>query len=413
MSAVPIARLIVAALVFPVLHLHAAPAVAESLEIDLPGAIERARRAAPEAIAARGDIAIAEAARVGAELAFTTNPEIEVGAGPRLISDRPIDVEARLEQSLEPGRRGARRRHARAELAHAVADAGRGLRALDAEVAGAFYDALYADRTVALARDAEELARRADAAAERRRKAGDITDLDANLARTALGRARAAVQASSAERAIAVGRLAALIGAGLGDAIVLRGELTPAAPAAPPSAAVRADLRALDAERDAAAAEHAQAVASARPELALWASYRREDTTDVVLGGLRFTLPLWNRGQGERAAAQARQHRAIDVRAATARVAERELADARAAYDSARGAVEAFERDVVPLLDASERLLQKTVDAGQISVGDYLVARQELLDGRREHLERQRALAKAAVAVDFAGPGAVVAGGAR
>src|SRR5689334_23380869 len=122
MSAVPIARLIVAALVFPVVHLHAAPARAESLELDLRGALERARRAAPEAIAARGDIAIAEAARAGAELAFTTNPEVEVGAGPRLISDRPIDVEARLEQSLEPWRRGARRRHARAELAHAVAE---------------------------------------------------------------------------------------------------------------------------------------------------------------------------------------------------------------------------------------------------------------------------------------------------
>src|SRR5512143_740441 len=99
MSHVLIARLTVAALV-----LHSLPAASESIEIDLPGALDRAHRMTPDAIAARGRVAEAAALAVRADLPFATNPEIEAGAGPRLISGRPIDVDARIEQDLEPWR---------------------------------------------------------------------------------------------------------------------------------------------------------------------------------------------------------------------------------------------------------------------------------------------------------------------
>ncbi len=38
---------------------------------------------------------------------------------------------------------------------------------------------------------------------------------------------------------------------------------------------------------------------------------------------------------------------------------------------------------------------------GQITISVYLVARQEILNGRREHLDRQLALAKAAAVARF------------
>jgi hypothetical protein len=41
-----------------------------------------------------------------------------------------------------------------------------------------------------------------------------------------------------------------------------------------------------------------------------------------------------------------------------------------------------------------------------MAVSDYLVARQEILGGRREHLERLLALAKAAAMVRFVAGGA-------
>jgi cobalt-zinc-cadmium efflux system outer membrane protein len=400
MSRVPIARLAVAVLLLP-----SGPAFGGSIEIDLPTALDRAHDRSPAAIAARGGIAVAQGAVTTAELAFTENPELEAGLGPRLTPARPIEADVRIEQNLELGRRGPRRRLAHAGVAQAHAELDAALRDLDLEVTTAFYEAMFAERSVELARRSEELAQRAAEAADRRRKAGEITDLDANLAHSALGRARAASRAAGSERAAAIGRLGALVGAGPEDVLVLRGELRP--PPLPDvqtlraRAASRADVRVLDTERAVAAAESDQAQASALPQLSVWAGYLREDTDAIALGGLRLTLPAWNREQGERQAAAAKQRRAIAARDATIRVAERQIAAAVAAYTLAREAVDAFERDVVPVLDDSEQLLQKTIDAGQIAVSDYLVARQEILDGRREYLERLLALARAAATVRF------------
>jgi cobalt-zinc-cadmium efflux system outer membrane protein len=402
---VPIARLAVAALLF-----HSAVASAGEITIDLPGALDRAHKAAPRAIAARGQLAIARSAVTGANVTFLDNPELEVGGGPRLTSARPIDAEVRIEQNLEPWRRSPRRHLARAGVAHTQAEIDASLRELDLEVASAFYDALFAQRGAELSQHAEDFAKRAGESADRRRKAGEITDLDANLARSALGRARSATQAAQSGRASAIAQLGALIGAAPDDVIVLRGDLKPGPlpdlAALRATAANRADVRVLDAERVVAGAERDQATASGRPELSLWASYHREDTDSIVLGGLRMTLPLWNRAQGDKAAAVAKERRAIDTRDATLRAANRQVVDALAAYSSALQAVALFEKEVVPLLDDSEALLQKTIDAGQIAVSDYLVARQEILNGRREYLERLLALARTAATVRFVAGGA-------
>jgi len=405
MSRLSFARLFAATLL-----VRSLPAFAGQLDLDLSGALDRAHRNAPTAVSGRGDLAIAQAGVTAAAVTFVDNPEIEGGLGPRLTAARPIDAELRIEQNLEPGRRGPRRAVARAGVARAHAAVDASLRELDLEVASAFYEALFAQRAAELAQHAEALARVAAEAADRRRKAGEITDLDANLARSAFGRARSATHAARAERSAALGRLGALVGAAADDVIVLRGELE-VAPL--PDVAVlratgpkRADVRALEAERALAVAERDQAVANGRPELALWASYQREDTDSIVLGGLRVTLPLWNRQQGDEAAALAKQRRASETRDATRRAADRQIVDAYAAYLAARQAAETFAKDVVPLLDDSEQLLQKTIDAGQIAVSDYLVARQEILEGRREYLQRLLALAKTAATVRFVAGGA-------
>ena len=391
-----IARLTVAALL-----VHSTSAFAETIEIDLAGAIARAHRAAPDAIAARGRIAQAEAAVIGANVTFVSNPEIEGGIGPRLIASRPIDGDAQLAQDLEPWRRGPRRRLASAERAQAIAENDVALRDLDFEVSLAFYEAVFASQLFDQAKRAEDFAQRAADVAQRRRQAGEITDLDVNLARVAVGRSRSASHIADAGRATAIGKLAILIGALPTDTIVLRGTLTPPPLPSGVDAATRADVRVLQRERDVALAEYAQAVANGRPELALFVSYQRDETDSIVLGGLRFTLPIWNSGQGEKAAARAHERTATEARDVTARIAQREVADAMVAYTATKHAVEAFEKDVLPLLDDSEQLLQKSSDAGQIAVSDYLVARQEILNGRRDHLERQLALAKAAIAVRY------------
>jgi outer membrane protein, heavy metal efflux system len=377
------------------------PAFAETITIDLRGALDRARRSSPPAVAARGEVAQGEAGVVGADVLFTANPELDAGAGPRFTPQRLVDVDARIDQDLELGRRGPRRTLARAELVRARASADAALRELDRDVAVAFYDTLYADRILALAKRTEDLARRAADVADRRRRAGDITDLDADLARAAAGRSRSATHAASAQRAMAAGKLGALIGAGPADTIAVTGDLRTVEPALP-AIAERADLRALDATRRVGEAELAVAVASARPDLGLWVGYRREDGDDIILGGLRVTLPAWNRAQGDKARATARTATARDQLAATTRAATNEVTGAREVFARTREAVETYEHEVLPALDDAELLLDKSIVAGQLAVQQYLVERQELVTGRREYLDRLLALAQAAVALRFA-----------
>jgi cobalt-zinc-cadmium efflux system outer membrane protein len=377
---------------------------AEPLTIDLPTAISRARERAPDAIAAAARIDEARAAGAGAGVWFEANPEVEVGAGRRFGDPATTPIEARLDQPLELGRRGARIRVADAGVHQAEAAAAAELRELGLAVTDAFLEARHADLVVEAGTRALELAERAADAADRRRKAGDITDLEVDLARVALGRTRSAVAAAQAARAAAIGRLAVLIGAGPDDEIALAGELRPGLLALDELRAAvdaRADVRALDAEAATARAEGSLARASVRPEVGLWVAYERDETDTILLGGVRITLPFWNRAQGGRALARAKERRVELERGALVTTASRELVDAFAAYSRARESVEVFERDVLPSLVDAEGLLERSIDAGQIAVGDFLVARQELLDARRDELDRQLALAKAAAMARF------------
>lgn len=394
------ARLACAALML----LFANPAHAGPLKIDLPAAIARARERAPEAVAALARIGQARAHRTGASVLFTQNPEVQVGAGPRFGNERTLNVQAQLTQQLEPTRRSARIGVADAEVAHAQALTEAELRVLSYEVANVFFEARYADLAVEVALRNQDVATRAADAADRRRKAGDITDLDVNLARIALGRARSALAAAQSERADAVGRLGALIGAQPDDTITLAGDLKPVAltlDSLRAGVATRADIRAVEAESRVAKAEGSLARANGRPDLGVWFGYQLDESDTIVLGGLSLTLPFWNRAQGDKAAARAKLRQSELERAAVVTSASRQIVDAFEAYTRAREAVDVFERDVLPTLTDSEKLLERSIETGQITVNDYLVARGEILSGRREHLERQLQLARAAASARF------------
>ena len=85
--------------------------------------------------------------------------------------------------------------------------------------------------------------------------------------------------------------------------------------------------------------------------------------------------------------------------------ASRQVVDAREVHGKAREAVEVFERDILRRLADSETLLARSLDTGQVAISEYLVARQQILEGRREYLDRQLALAKAAATMHFVSGG--------
>jgi cobalt-zinc-cadmium efflux system outer membrane protein len=214
------------------------------------------------------------------------------------------------------------------------------------------------------------------------------------------------VSAAETDLAEAIGRLGALVGLAPEDTVTLRGELRPEAALSlddlEPATATRADLLALDAEGELADAEARLARADGKPAFGLWIAYQREEDADIVVGGIRLTWPLWDRGQGGVAEARARSSRVAAEHETTRRAASRQVRDAFAAYEHARAAVEVYEADVLPVLDDSEALLGKSVDAGTIAISDYLVARQELLAGRRDYLDLLLALARARVSAQLA-----------
>ncbi len=391
-----------------------ASASAETLTIDLPTAVSLARQRAPEAVAALGRIGEAGALRSGASVPFTQRPEVQIGAGPRFGTERTLNLQTQLSQQLELGRRSARIAVADAELAHARALGEAELRTLSLEVSLIYCEARHADLVVDLATRTQEVATRAAEVAERRRKAGELTDLDVHLATIALGRARSAVAAAQSERAAAIGKLGALIGANPDDAIVLAGDLVP--PAGTLDRALdrtldrvgvttRADVRALDADAAVAAAEGSLARANGRPDLGIWFGYQLDEGDAIALAGISFTLPLWNPTRGDRAVARAKQKRIESERAATVTAASRQVVDAREVHGKAREAVEVFERDILRRLADSETLLARSLDTGQVAISEYLVARQQILEGRREYLDRQLALAKAAATMHFVSGG--------
>ena len=386
----------------------AVPARAGVVAIDLEEAMVRAAERAPEVAAARGRVGEAAAARVDAAVRFPDEPALAVEAGPRWAGARTVDVAVELAQGLgPPGRGGARRAVADAALALARATAITAGR--DARLAAglAYLDARHADDAVTIERDAAALATRAAEVAERRRSAGEATDLEANLARAAAARARAAVLGAEAERAAAIGALAVRLGVAPDDELVLRGALRPVGepPAAAGALAARPELVALTAELAVARAEVRLAAVEARPALGAWLGYQREDAATIVVGGVRVTWPIWDRGQGRRAVAGARAARVAAEHAALSEVAARQHHDALAAYRQARDAVAVLDAEVAPLLDDSEALLARSLDAGTLPIGEVLAARRELVAARREALDRVLALARAHLVARLAAEG--------
>ncbi|MGE0872608.1 MAG: TolC family protein [Kofleriaceae bacterium] len=394
------ARATCAALLFII----TAAAHAEPLTIDLSTALDRARQRAPEALAAIARLEQAEAHRAGSAMWFSHNLELEAGIGPRWSDPPTLQIEGRISQQLEPGRRSARIAAADAVVENARAVNEDQLRRLGYEVVIAWNEARHADLLVELATRNHELAVQAADAATRRRKAGDITDLDLNLATVAAGRARAAVAGARAERAAAIGRLGVLIGATASDVITLSGDLRPrdlTLDMLTTALPRHAQLRALASEAKLAAAEARVARTNRWPDLGVWIGYERDDRQAIVIGGLAVTLPLWNRAQGEQASARAHQRQVSREQALVTRNVSRQVVDAFEAYARTREAVAVFERDVLPPLGDSELLLERSVTTGQLAIGDYLVARQEILNGRRDHLDRLLALARSAAHARF------------
>ena len=383
---------------------HAATASEWTLTFD--EVVRLARERAPTVLAARARVLEAQGRRQTTGAFLGANPELEAAAGPRR-SDRGdfTDLEFALTQEFElGGRRRGRIDRGEAEALGAIAGSEDLLRRTLRDAVVTFLRGLHAERRVQLAQAAEAVGEDLVRVAERRHARGEVAILDVNLARAALGRARADGHAAVALRQAALGELRILLDIGAEDSIAVVGELRDAEH---PDLALlivqgrhRPDLQVLEAEGRAAAAELQLGRGQAWPELGLGARYERDEGADVLLGTVQLGLPLFVRGQGLRTEASARVRRMQFELEAGRRAAEVEVRTAYEIHAQRRRAVAELESQALPLLDANETLARRSYDAGQIGLAELLLVRRETLETRLEYLDRLLEVAIAGVELE-------------
>ncbi len=267
-----------------------------------------------------------------------------------------------------------------------------------------FYEAVYAAERVRLLRTSVELANGVFQAADRRFRAGDITVLDVNLARSMLARARAEHAAAEADRAASTGELQSLLR--LEGSVTVQGDLSLAS--APDAAALdrlidqRPELRLLEAAILEAEADTAMARSLSKPNFGAGLRYEHEGADNIVIGSFTLTLPAFSKGQELAATGSARAARLraeLDAARARARI---ELRAAIATYDHRVAAVRLMEADALPVLSENETLTVRSFDAGQIGMSDLLLIRRELIETRSQYLSLLLEAVLARVVVDAA-----------
>ena len=373
-----------------VVCLGGAPVSAQTT-LTLPEVLARAREQAPRIVSARLALDEARGRLLGASVALPSNPEVDAGAGRRRGPDsRFTDWEVGIQQAIEPpGRRSARVAAAEAAIAAGGANLDEVTRAVLRDAATAFYRAQHAGERVRTLRAAEEFSNGLYSAAERRFKAGDIAVLDVNIARTTRARARSEREAAESERAVALGDLKQILR--LEEPVDVALPFATPGPAdldaASSGVADRPEFRGLQAGIDDANAEVRLGESLNKPDLVAGMRLSKEEGDKIVFGSLSFTLPVFSRGQEQRASGSARASR---LRTELEHARQRARIQVRTAFDAFErrlAALQVLEAEALPGMEENDRLTTRSFESGQIGLPDLLVIRREILDTRFQYLD--------------------------
>jgi outer membrane protein, heavy metal efflux system len=383
------------------LFVCSAVSVSGQQSITLDQAFARARARAPLIIAAQDRIDEARGRLTGASVLLQENPSIETSLGPRYSPNGDTtDFDVSISQPLEPGgRRGARIEGARAGIDRQTATSRDVARRLLRDVGVAFSRGLAAKERLRLAEASSKIADELFQSMKRRFQAGDVPILDVNLARNSSARARAEVRSSQAAYISVMGDLRIFLGMSGDEPLEISGDLHDRQrfdlSNLMAKTGDRPDLRALAAEKAEANADVRLGKSFRWPTIAPAFSYKRDQGDNVIQGGLRVTLPIFNRGQELQAVGQARTKRLDRELEATKRAVSVEVRTAFDVYNLQVAAVEELELDALPSLEENETLARRSFEEGEIGLAELLLIRREGFDLRTIYTER---LLEAAIA---------------
>ena len=347
---------------------------------------------APSLQVARSRLGLGGAAIAGASPLLPDNPEVSIGAGPRITGDGThADLTASLSQRFEiAGERGLRiaaaertRERLRAELDEARWEVHR-------DVHAAFHRALVARERLSAADRLLAFQDRLLEITRGRLRAGDVSPLAVRLAEGELSQARVAKIAAEQAYLRARLELGALAGWPASHPPEPAGRLD--TPRDPPGTAVLVEaarrhqprLRTLHAARVEA---HAQASAADRdswPEPTLGVQFTREGAPSgleetVVLGTLSLPIPLVQRNQGARALARAEADIAEAEQSAFGSQLRNRIEQHRTAVIASAAQVRTYGSEILPTFEENLRLIQRAFELGEIDILQVSVARERFL----------------------------------
>jgi cobalt-zinc-cadmium efflux system outer membrane protein len=383
-----------------VLSLFSASASAE--EVLTRQRIAELVRAAPATQVAQSEARVSGAAVTAAGVLSLENPVLSGMGGVRFNPDgsRPFSGVATVSWPVDlGGKRNTRVEAAKAEYraatASAVSDERRLL--LDALLQHALV--LSDERRVAIATVRHTLSERVYAAAQRRRAAGSVPELDVALA--AMQEKRDASSKEAARGARDADKLMLLTLLGLSTNATIQGPLVPEGEA-PSLAALmaridqRPEVRAVASAAEAAHAKSARERAVGWPTISILAQYERDDRANIGLLGLAVPLPVLNANDTEVATTAAAVHAAKARMVQSRNAAGGQTRELYARYL----ATKATSDSLAPTAALATRAVTHATrgyELGENDLASVLLVRREAIESEAALLEAEQAHAAAKI----------------
>jgi cobalt-zinc-cadmium efflux system outer membrane protein len=370
----------------------------------------------------REEKGVREAGRIKA--VFYPNPVLELEGrtgeltGSRFENSISVGVS---QEYLTMGKRGKRLQVAEKELEGFDRQVENSGRLLAEEVKTVFYDMLLAGKRVELAERSIALNMQLLEVTKLRLEAGDIPELEVNLARVEFARSEGKKVEAEREFYPAKTRLLALMGLMPDEAASFSGSLEGKAFAKTIgdlkglALSKRPDIRALEAEKAKSDAEIALAQAERIPNITAGLGYQRENTAIDVAGtkaknrdnliGLKISIPipLFDRNQAGIREAQARKGSAENRYSFARLTAERQVEAAYARLTMAEKALSIYAKDIIPQLEENLKLVQEAYRLGEVGILTVIEEQKKFFEVNDGYLSvlynRQTALAKLEAAV--------------
>ncbi|MSM38582.1 MAG: TolC family protein [Geobacter sp.] len=301
-------------------------------------------------------------------------------------------------------------------------------RSLIEEVKTVFYDVMLAEQRLKLTDRSIELNRQLLEITKERLAAGDIPELEMNLAKVELIRSEGT--RIEAERALLQirAKLFSFMGQPSGETPAIAGALDNSfsldkslADLKQLAFAKRPDLKALEAEKSKGDAEIALAQSEAIPNLTAGLAFRR-DTTSMEIGGvegkdtaytiglkLSMPIPLFDKNQAGIQEARAKRSSSESRFFAATRNVERDVETAYASFQNAEKVLSLYKSSIIPQLEENLQLTHEAYRLGEVGILSVIQEQKkffEVSDGYLAALHaRQLAFVKleSAVATDING----------